>query len=255
MRNAFGAALLSALCPSHPDVGAYLQALLQELSDYPVRTLQLESCGFMGFPHSYHHEKIRMDLGATGRYLMGLCFCPACQEAAQKEGVNMGAAQEVTQEYLEDILARRIPPTETFSEGRLLDELPQLTPYLRMRQRIVSRLIARLHEAAEKPLNLLSLGGMPEPELASHVDEVTVCAYEVGADEVAATTRAARERVQSPVRLGIGIEACPLLSPSEENMVTKVRAAWDAGADALYFYNYGLIPCKSLDWIAKSLKE
>ncbi|MFO7918397.1 MAG: hypothetical protein R6V13_09980 [Anaerolineae bacterium] len=254
MRNAFGDPYRYALCPSHPDVGAYLQALVQELSDYPVRALQLESCGFMGFPHSYHHEKIRMHLGATGRYLMGLCFCPACEEVAQREGVDLNGAREATRRYLESILAGRIPPTETFSEEDLLDELPQLAPYLRMRERVISRLVGRLHETVEKPLNLLNLGAMPDPELAPHVDEVTVCAYEVGADAVAATTRAARGKIQPSVRLGIGIEACPLLSPSEENMVAKVRAAWDAGADALYFYNYGLVPLKSLDWIAKSLR-
>ncbi len=255
MRNVFGDPYLYALCPSHPDVQAYLQALLQELSDYPLRTLQLESCGFMGFPHSYHHEKIRMDLGATGRYLMGLCFCPACQKVAGKKGVDSSAAQIAVRGYLEGILAGRIPPTETFSDEALLDKLPQLAPYLRMREGIVSRLVGRLHEAAEKPLNILNLGEMPDPELAPHVDEVTLCAYEVAPDAVAATTRAARKKAQPPVRLGIGIEACPLLSPSEENMVAKVRAAWDAGTDALYFYNYGLIPLKSLNWIANSLRE
>ncbi|MFP3895523.1 MAG: hypothetical protein ACLFV5_01625 [Anaerolineales bacterium] len=254
MRNAFGDPLLYALCPSHPDVQAYLQALVQELSDYPIRTLQLESCGFMGFPHDYHHEKIRMDLGATGRYLMGLCFCPACRKVAHKEGVALDAAQKATRRYLEDVLAGRIPPTETLSEECLLDELPQLAPYLRMREEIVGRLIGRLRDTAEKPLNLLDMGGMPDPDLVSRVHEVTVCAYKVGADEVATTTRAARESIKSPVRLGIGIEACPLLSPNEENMVSKVGAAWDAGADALYFYNYGLVPLKSLDWIAKSLR-
>jgi len=67
--------------------------------------------------------------------------------------------------------------------------------------------------------------------------------------------RAARAAVGPDVRLAIGLEATPHLSPSAENLAAKVRAAWEAGAEGLYFYNYGLMPLRSLGWLAQALGQ
>jgi hypothetical protein len=55
--------------------------------------------------------------------------------------------------------------------------------------------------------------------------------------------------------LGIGIDAAPHLSPTAENLSAKVREAWAHGADELYFYNYGLMPLRSLDWLGAALQQ
>lgn len=255
IRNAFGDPLIYGLCPSHPDVQAYLQALLQELSDYPLRTLQLESYGFLGFPHGYHHEKINMDLGPYGRYLMGLCFCPACRKVAEGEGVDFAAAQSATRRYLEDIFEGRAQPPEPFSEEALLHELPELEPYLQMRDEVVKRFVLRLSGAAAKPLNLLGIEQNMVEELSPHIAEVTGWGYRVTPEETTRVVREARALVGPSMTLGVGIEACPHMSPTKENLVAKVKAAWDAGADNLYFYNYGLMPLRSLDWLREALQR
>jgi len=253
IQNAFGDPLIYGLCPSHPAVQDYLQALLEELSAYPLRTLQLESYGFLGFPHGYHHEKINLPLGPWGHALMGLCFCPACERAAREEGVDLLGARRAARGALETLFEGEARFPKAFSTDLLVNEMPVLGPYLQMRETIETRLVLRLAEAASVPLNLLEIGaGMVRP-LAAHVPEVTACAYRVAPQEVAEATRAARAMLESGARLSIGLEACPHLSPTEENLVAKVRAAWEAGADSLYFYNYGLMPVKSLEWLRAAL--
>ena len=253
MRNAFGDSDFFALCPSHPEVQAYLEALLQALSVYPVRTLQLESYGFMGFRHRYHHEKLNMDLGPLGEYLMGLCFCPACQRIANEQGLDLAAAQGVARGYLEDALEGRVAGPDGVSGEALARELPALLPYLKMRERIEIDLVLRLGRAGIKPLQLLGIRLGMVKELAPHIAEVTESAYYLAPEEVRQATAEARQLVGPDVTLGIGIEACPHLSPDRENLVAKVAAAQEAGADNPYFYNYGLMPLSSLGWLRQAL--
>ena len=253
IHNAYGDPLIYGLCPSHPAVQAYLQALLAELSTYPLRTLQLESYGFMGFPHGYHHEKINFELGPWGRALMGLCFCPACADIARQEGIDFEAARNDTRRTLDTVFAGEASLPNAFSEEALVSELPALGPYLAMRERIETRLVLRLSQAASVPLNLLEIRPGAVDTLAPHIGEVTACAYRIPAAEVAGATRAAKEMLGGRVRLGIGLEACPHLSPSKENLVAKTHAAWEAGAECLYFYNYGLMPAESLSWLGAAL--
>ena len=255
VRNAFGDPYLYALCPSHPDVQAYLQALMRELSGYPLQALQLESYEFMGFPHGYHHEKINMDLGPYGRYLMGLCFCPACRAVSATEGVDFDGIRSATHRYLADLFEGRVSSPQTLSEEGLFSELPQLQPYIAMRDRVVIEAVRNLSEAASVPLNLLGIKGNMVETLTPHIAEVTAMAYHVAAEDVAQTTVAARDLVGPSLTLGIGIETCPHLTPNKENMVAKVRAARDSGAENLYFYNYGLMPLTSLGWLRAALNQ
>ena len=90
-------------------------------------------------------------------------------------------------------------------------------------------------------------------ELAASAAGATFCAYYAAAEEVAEATRAAKGLLGEGMALGIGLEACPKLTPSAENLRAKVRAAWEAGAEELYFYNYGLMPRRSLAWLGEAL--
>ena len=253
LRNAFGDPYPYGLCPSHPEVQAYLEALLSELSAYPLHSLQLESYGFLGFPHRGHHEKVNIDLGAYGKYLMGLCFCPACEQAAQEEGFDLGDARVATQRYLMGIFEGEITPPETFSEEALVAEISSLAGLLAMRERVVSKLVLRLSAASALPLNLLGIRDSMVETLGPQVAEVTDLAYFAEPAQVGAATRALRATLGREMLAGIGIEACPHKTDSESNLVGKIEEAWEAGADHLYFYNYGLMPLKSLTWLRAAL--
>lgn len=253
IHNAFGDPYPYALCPAQPAVQDYLEALVRELGAYPLRFIQLEACEYMGFPHGHHHEKVMVDLTPLGRMLMGLCFCPACRAAASAQGADYEAARAGVERYIVRAMEGEADPTLPATRGAASEVVPELEPYFEMRDSVESQLVLRLGKASSRPLSLLR--AVPYiAAVAPALGEVTHCVYRIGADEVTTGTRAARAIVGPSMRLSIGLEASPLFSPSAENLAAKVRAAREAGADGLYFYNYGLMPLRSLGWLRSALK-
>ena len=254
IHNAFGDPYPFALCPAQPAVQDYLSALLSDLSRYPLRTIQLESYGYMGFRHGHHHEKILVELGPLAAFLMGLCFCPACQERAVSEGLDFQRIRDRTRQYLLAAFEGQAHDPGSASRDDVAEVLPELVPYLETRDHVVTEMVLRLAESSQVPLSLL--GAAPElGKVRQAIDEVTVCAYCVAPEEVAQRAERSREQIGAELTLAIGLDAAPHLSPSAENLAAKVRKAWEAGADGLYFYNYGLMPLRSLRWLAAALER
>lgn len=109
-RNAFGDPNYYSLCPCHPDVRSYLLTLIADLTHaYAPEAVQLESAGFMGFAHEFHHEKDGVGLTAEDDFLMALCFCDACLERASRAGVDGGAAQRTVRRWIEEFSERPVP--------------------------------------------------------------------------------------------------------------------------------------------------
>jgi hypothetical protein len=242
MRNAWGDPLYYALCPSHPDVQAYLEALVAAASRYPVAALQLESYGFMGFPHGHHHEKINLPLPPETQDLMGICFCPACLDRARAAGVDGESLRQRVAAYL----ARAL-------DGAPGEPPPDLDAYYAVRDDTVAGLVQRLAQASAAPLNLLGVRPAVLRKATDAIAEVTTTAHHAQAGEVAATVQAARALVGHNRHLAVGLECTPLYSPTRENLAAKIGAAWKAGADSLYCYNYGLMPLRSLEWLRRAL--
>lgn len=255
LRNVYGDALTYALCPAQPEVQGYLQALLEDLGRYALHSVQFESYGYMSFPHDHHHVKIGVDLSPVAAYLLGLCFCPACLQAAQNEDIDHRQLQAVVRRYLDEAIDGERSMPDGPAEEAALELMPDLEPYLRMRRRTVLNLVERLGAASPHALHLLGIEAGTATDVAPHVAGVTELAYGATPDTVAAEAQAARARVAPPLELGLGIEATPRLSPTADNLAAKVRAATAAGADALHFYNYGLMPLSSLDWIGAGLAD
>src|SRR5919107_2499917 len=103
-QNAFGDPYLTDLCPSNPEVRAYACALASDVANYGVSTIFAESLHFHGLAHGYHHERYFEDLGTIGAYLLGLCFCAHCLEAARRGGVDA----EMVHRSVRDELERRL---------------------------------------------------------------------------------------------------------------------------------------------------
>ncbi|MHB1296228.1 MAG: hypothetical protein ACYC4R_14700 [Anaerolineae bacterium] len=249
--NAYGDRYPFALCPSQPAVQAYLEALMRALSTYPVARVQLESCEFMGFQHGFHHEKVLLNLGSLAVALLGLCFCPACRREAETRGVDWAATRAAVQRRLESALEG---DTLELGGATLAEAVPELAPYLAMRDDVVTNLVRRLAGVCVAPLSLIEGEPAVLARVADVVGEVTACAYDTEAGRVTEHSEAARRLVGPEMSLAIGLEANPHITPTAENMRAKVRAARAAGADALYFYNYGLMPLRSLGWLRDALR-
>src|SRR5438034_4427870 len=149
-RNAFGDAHLTDLCPNNPQVRAYAAALSADIASKGVNAVVAESLHFHGLEHGFHHERYFVELGPLGRYLLGLCFCDHCLEAARENGVDGDRLREEAGRELERRFARQPaaePPelarqqVASFADG-------ELGAYLDVRARTVASLVAEAKEAA-----------------------------------------------------------------------------------------------------------
>ncbi|HWF40513.1 MAG TPA: hypothetical protein VN683_00390, partial [Acidothermaceae bacterium] len=103
--NAFGERGSPAdLCPSHPDVRAYVFALARNVARLGVDEVVAESLHFGTFEHGYHHERSFVTLGSLDRFLLGLCFCTFCKNLAKQRGVDAAAARVGCQHMLAAVL-------------------------------------------------------------------------------------------------------------------------------------------------------
>jgi hypothetical protein len=280
-QNAFGDRYLTDLCPSNPDVLMYARMLASDIARYDVSTILSESLHFHGLGHGYHHERYFEELGGVGVYLLGLCFCEHCLQAARQSGVDA----EMVHRSVRDKLERRFSGRSSEDPERLTRE--ELEPfggeemlgYLDARTETVTSLVDEVATAASgggvgfAVLDLCGTEkgfatGHPEGEAApalgwqmgiDHAALVSVC------DTVSATGYAA-----DPGRLNLDLEAYQALIPdasrlglvlrpmppdcrSAENLAAKVALARERGLERLDFYHYGFCRLDALDWIHQAL--
>jgi hypothetical protein len=58
---------------------------------HPVTTLRAEALHYQGAAHGHHHERCLEDYGEIARFLLGLCFCPACVGRGAEHDVDVPA--------------------------------------------------------------------------------------------------------------------------------------------------------------------
>ncbi len=88
--NAFGDRYPADLCPAHPDVRAYVRALVADVCRYEIGSILAESLHYHPVEHGHEHERYLIELGTKARYLLGLCFCEHCLARAARAGVDGG---------------------------------------------------------------------------------------------------------------------------------------------------------------------
>ena len=88
--NAYGDRYPWGLCIANEHVREYGATLAAESAAQPgIAGLELESCGWYGFGHLHAHDKTGgVPFSDSVRFLMSLCFCPACATAYQNEGLD-----------------------------------------------------------------------------------------------------------------------------------------------------------------------
>src|SRR5947208_3666846 len=149
-RNAFGDRHLTDLCPSNPRVRAYVTALTSDIASRGVASVVAESLHFHALEHGFHHERYFIELGAFGRYLLGLCFCDHCIAAAEKRGVQAKPLQGAVRRELERLFAA---PPEPVEPVLVRDEVAafaggELGGYLEARADTVASLVGEAADAA-----------------------------------------------------------------------------------------------------------
>ncbi|MGY5802285.1 hypothetical protein ACXHMN_13225 [Rhizobium sp. LEGMi12c] len=260
-RNAFGNPNYYNLCPSSPAARDYVVTLVRDVTThYKPDMLELESPNFMGFAHEFHHEKDGVGLNAEDDFLLSLCFCDHCMARAAKAGVNADAARRTVSSFIAVMCERETPEKQfpDFPSGGIdvFKAWPDLHAYLQWRTEPVTSLVKEIRDEADPATKIVLidlkdgwLGGVDLEAVGEICDGAILCCYDMQPDTVAAVIDSGRKALGPEKYLGLG---CRLFYPeitSGADLAARSRAAIDAGADGINFYNYGLVPAKRLDWV------
>jgi len=265
-RNAFGDPAWYSLCPSNEAVRSYAVTLVADLTHrYRPDTVELESPGFMGFAHGFHHEKDGVGLTAEDDFLLSLCFCPACLARSAKAGVDGEAAARLVRRWIEEACARPVPAPRwpDFHERGLavFDGHPELASYVLWRFEPVTSLVAEIRAAAHPSTKVHVididdgwLSGSDLAALGRAADGVLLCVYDRTPEEVGLAVAKARAALDDTRFLGAGMRVFYPEMRGPADLAARAAAAAGAGADSLSFYNYGLIPAPRLDWVRAAVQ-
>lgn len=260
-RNAFGDPNYFSLCPSHPAVRHYATTLIADLTHgYDLDSVQIETPGFMGYAHGYHHEKDGVGLTEEDDFLLSLCFCDACLAGAARAGVDGEAAQRLVRHWIVQACERAIPeprwPEFRQTGPEVFAQYPEVLGYVRWRCEPVTSLVAALRAAASPAtrVHVLDIGdgwlcGSDLPALARAADGVVFCAYDRHPAAVRDDLLAARAAIGAERFLGTGFRVFWPEMRGPHDFVARARAAQEADVQEINFYNYGLIPAARLDWV------
>jgi hypothetical protein len=278
-QNAFGDRYLTDLCPSNPGVRTYARTLASDIARYDVSTILSESLHFHGLRHGYHHERYFEEFGTVGLYLLGLCFCEHCLEAARRRGVDAGMVHKLVRDELE----RRFSggSNEDPEELRRDDLEPfggeEMLGYLDTRTETVTSLVDEVAAsgggAGFAVLDLCGaekgfatgypegeaapiLGwqmGIDQAELADVCDTVAATGYAADPGRLNLDLDAYQTLVPNASRLGLVLRPMPPDCRSADNLAAKVALARERGLGRLDFYHYGFCRLQALDWIQQAL--
>jgi hypothetical protein len=262
LESPFGDDLVFGLCPSHPAVQTYLRGLVGDLAEREeFDRIELETFDyFYGTGFGWHHQKIHADLGTLGEFLFGLCFCEHCRENAAAADVEVSHARDTAVNTIEDLIAGRLP-TDT-SPDQWLREHPEISAYVDVREDVLADLYADLAvEAGGTPLGYYV--GMPEPgqewmvgadldRIADHVDYYCLPAYESSREAVLDSYRTL-DAFTPDIPLHVGL--LPGYPPIRDGATVSdiIDGLRRVDTPRVSFYNYGLLPEKSLDWIKMAI--
>ena len=254
--------LVFGLCPSNPAVREYLVALVGDLADRDeFDRIELETFDyFYGTGFGWHHQKIHARLGTIGEFLLGLCFCEDCRTRAADAGIDVERARDTAAETLDNVVAGRLP--HDLAPEQWLREHPTVADYVDVREDALVDLYADLADAAgDVPLGYYA--GMPEAgrewlvgadldRLAEHVDYYCLPAYESSREAVLNAYRTV-DGFTPDVPLHVGVLPGHPAIHDEATVVDVVDGLCAAGVPRVSFYNYGLLPERSLEWIGSAI--
>jgi hypothetical protein len=226
------------LCPSNPAVAKYAVELARELDErFAPAALDLETVGWGAIPH-HPHAKVAVPLGASGRFLLSLCFCDACRALASPELPAWVAGR------LDAELRGAAAPVEV---EQLLAEHAELAAFQSAREAVVLDLVRAIAGAVRARVHVVHWGeprqaGVDYAALASVADRILVLGY---ADNSGIADAA---RLAGPDRVVAGLSLCAPETPDEQAFAGAVAAVRAAGVEELSVYNHSLVDRARLRW-------
>ena len=277
--NCFGDRYPGRLCPAKPAVRDYALAMVRDLCRYPITTLRAEALHYQGAAHGHHHERCLEDYGELARWLLGLCFCPACAEQGASHGADVPALAARCRAYLSDALSSATPGRPADVHTLLEAGGQDILAYLNARTATVTSLAAATTREARQagvrltfldetiPAQAYATGHGFDPDRVAVRAEMGVAPHALAQagvhleEPVYLTDPAAADAAIAWYRTQIGPDAplTVLLRPgppdtrSPDSLCEKAVAAQAHNCTELNFYAYGLYRLQALDKIRHAL--
>lgn len=266
IRNVFGDPYPFALCPSHDVVADYSVSLASAVhATGAFRTLDLETIGYLGYVHGHHHEVTAVPTGPLESFLLSLCFCSACKERGEREGIRMEALRREIERVLLAKLraddAGSAPPRNAEQVATLVALNPELQQLIRLRSARVTELVRRIRSVAGdselsvftssfvgSPANIW-MEGVSLPDLREFADAFHLLAYTPDTDDVNGDLVFCLAQVEDAARLNLTLNLGLPITPTLAHAMAKVDFAWRQGVRRFSFFNYGFLGEGRLGWV------
>ena len=253
--DCFGQPHLGQLCPANPEVRSYSLALTRDMVGLGPRHVQLESLSYLGFGYGFRNPKMAVAIDPFHQFLMGLCFCRHCIEAAGSagldgEGLRADVAGDLDRELrLEPQAAResREEWIEGAFDGRLLS-------YLEARVATATSLFEQVAAAVrEGGAGVTFFGSLDRATTGLDRRRVLACVDAVYTSVSGSPEESARRVEQLREELTPGVRLVSIVRPggfeSESWTRRLIQAQAEAGVDGFAFYTYGQLREHHLAWI------
>lgn len=269
VRNCFGDSYIYSLCPNHPCVRQYCITLARDVAhSHPVASLLLESAGYLGYAHGFHHEFAQVAPNAWLEAMLALCFCEHCRSGAASGGLDAtGLARRLCtaiDQYLEsDVEMNAAQAEELLVQWNADPELQRLHAW---RARVVTTLVAEIRNAVRPGVEVKVIATTQRSHGAAYIEGGDLAALHRVSDglEVPLYQRdpatVEEELCDVLSRTGGPNGVSAILRPGFPDMFSKMQLADTLhrvrarGIRNLAFYNYGLLRPASLDWMRQCLE-
>ena len=258
VKNAFGDVYPYSLCPSQPEVRAYDVTLCADIAEgYGVKSLLLETPGFLTYGHGFHHEFAQVPANPWLDAMLGLCFCDRCRDGARAAGIDAdglaGRIRAAIDAFLDGEAAA--PPAD-----------PALAAFHAFRCEVVTSLVAEIRAAVKPSVAVKVISTCQRPHATAYLEGHDLAALDAVSDglELPIYQPSPADAV-ADARYVAGLvpvsRTSVILRPGHPDMAREEDLAETlAGLRALgfadfAFYNLGLLRPANLRWLQRALAE
>ena len=259
--NVFGDKLYHNLCPSNPDVRTFIRALVKDIAGHGIDAIELEALQFQGYTHGFHHEREGIELTGAARFLLGLCFCPACVDQAARTKFDIRPIRAFTRITLEAFFSDPAPVAEKYGS---VDTLPAdlFDPFLEWRKSIIVSLLEELAEASRttKLRPLMHVDPLPrklvsvDPQRSSAITGGILALGYVRDGAALRSPLSTFQKVVGPGEITVGLQVGLPESGGRKEFLERMTVAKELGIRSFNFYNYGFVPYEHITWITEGLR-
>jgi hypothetical protein len=272
VRNVWGDRYIYSLCPVNPEVADYGVALVKDVAlTLPVKSIVVETAGFLPYPHGYHHEFAQVQSQRWIEMLLGLCFCDHCSDQSQREtGIDSQNLQRRVAAMVDDYLESPCDAPSDMAYAWITADLLQdaeLLTFLRWRIQRVSALVKQLRAVlsndialaiiptVQRPTATTWLEGSDLQKLADNADFLEIPFYEATAARVVADAWDSLRRTGGKVA-----QIRAILRPGPPDLdggretAAAVKGLAELGIRNFAFYNWGFLRKHDFARIGQALK-